>query len=134
MLERERCERLNIPYEDLGDLVIEEQLNIQKTNKEHDESLSNQLSLHVIGPLIDNYEQTIALLSKEIKQTKFQFKQQMEDCRIIVNENDDLRQQLTIKNRELLRITKERAEHASDAAGLDGEDAITGEDGKSSTD
>ena len=52
----------------------------------------------------------------------------MEDCRIIVNENDDLRQQLTIKNRELLRITKERAEHASDAAGQDGED------GKSSTD
>jgi len=67
MLERERCERLNIAYEDPGDLVIEEQLNIQKTNKEHDESLSNQLSLHVIGPLIDDYEQTIALLSKEIK-------------------------------------------------------------------
>ena len=58
----------------------------------------------------------------------------MEDCRIIVNENDDLRQQLSIKNRELLRDTKERAEHAGDAAGLEGEDAITGEDGKSSTD
>ena len=38
----------------------------------------------------------------------------MEDCRVVINENDQLREQLSIKNRELLKITKERAEHAAD--------------------
>lgn len=43
--------------------------------KKRDEALSNQLSFHVVGPLMDSYEQTIALLQKEITNTKFKFKQ-----------------------------------------------------------
>ena len=44
------------------------------TAKELDQELTNQLSNHSIGPLLDSYEVTIAQLQQELKSTKFQLK------------------------------------------------------------
>ena len=77
-LQREKCERLGIEYEEPAEIIREDQLALYKSGsadqKILEESLSNQLSFHVIGPLIESYEQTIALLQKEITNTKFKFK------------------------------------------------------------
>lgn len=65
-LERERCERLQIPYVDPAEIINEDQFYLQKQRGGDEDklehALSNQLSFHVIGPLIDSYEQTIASL------------------------------------------------------------------------
>ena len=52
----------------------------------------------------------------------------MEDCQSVVEENDLLREEVQVKNRELLRISKEKANHPDEIAqGPDGQ--IETEDG-----
>lgn len=88
----------------------------------------------MIGPLLDSYEQTIALLQKEITNTKFKFKQQMEDCEAVIHENDELKEQLQVKNRELLKISKDRMAHPGEGQIFEGDGAAAeGEDGATST-
>ena len=72
------------------DLVVSQANAVRKgaLDGEFDMELTNQLSHHVLGPLFENYEATIALLQKELDNTKFQFKSKMEDCQIVVMEND----------------------------------------------
>ena len=38
------------------------------------------LKAHTLGPLVEQYERTIAQLHKDLSKTKFDFKQKMEDC------------------------------------------------------
>ena len=92
-LKREKSEKLGIKYEEPADLVMEQQL---RADPEKEELLHTQLSVHLLGPLIDGYEQQIAQLQKELKQTKFQFRTQMEDCQEVIQENEKLRDALEI--------------------------------------
>lgn len=59
----------------------------------------------------------------------------MEDCKAVIKENDELKERLQAKNRELLRISQERADNPVDALALGGADAAVGDgqDGQTST-
>ena len=92
-MKRENSERLGIDYEDPMDLVLS-QANAVKNgvhDSEYDIELTNQLSHHVLGPLFDNYEATISLLERELGNTKIQLKSKLEECQLVVNDNDSLR-------------------------------------------
>ena len=67
----------------------------------------------MLGPLFDDYEATMALLRRDLEQTKAQFKTQLQDCQVVVLENDQLREQLAMAKREYLRIVEENRDHAS---------------------
>lgn len=64
-----------------------------------DKSLKDQLSSHVLGPLMQSYEQTIAQLQRKLEQTKFKLTQQLSDCEEVLIENTRLREQLEIQKR-----------------------------------
>ena len=63
-LKREKCERLGIEYEEPKDLVMDQ---IKKAGPEFEAELTTQLSHHVLGPLFEDYETTIALLRKDLE-------------------------------------------------------------------
>ena len=42
----------------------------------------------------------------------------MEDCQSVVEENDKLREEVQVKNRELLRISKEKMNHPDELASV----------------
>ena len=50
------------------------------------------LKTHTLGPLVEQYERTIAQLNKDLSKTKFDFKQKMEDCQQVILENGSLRE------------------------------------------
>ena len=52
----------------------------------------------------------------------------MEDCQGVIEENDRLREEVQVKNRELLKISKDRAAHPSELGSLP-EGQIETEDG-----
>ena len=79
-LKREKCERMGIEYEDPLDFSVPPKVEGDPALREQDMELTNQLSLHVLGPLFQNYEALVAQLQKEVAQTKFQLKTQLEDC------------------------------------------------------
>lgn len=60
--------------------------------------------MHVLGPLFDSYEITIAQLHADLKNAKFLLQTQLEDCKIVILENDQLREQLETTKREYLSI------------------------------
>ena len=62
--------------------------------------LKDQLSSHVLGPLIQNYESVIQTLERKLEQSKFKFTQQMQDCEEVLLENTKLREQLEMHKRE----------------------------------
>lgn len=62
--------------------------------------LKDQLSSHVLGPLIQNYEAVIQTLERKLEQSKFKFTQQMQDCEEVLLENSKLREQLEMHKRE----------------------------------
>lgn len=53
----------------------------------------------------------------------------MEDCQGVIEENDRLREEVSVKNRELLKISKDRAAHPSELGSLP-EGQIETEDGQ----
>ena len=92
-MKRENHERLGIEYEDPMDLVLA-QANAAgdgMLDPEFNLELTNQLSHHALGPLFDNYEATIALLERELGNTKMQLKSKVEECQLVVNDNESLR-------------------------------------------
>ena len=73
------AEKLQQEFEDPHDLIINDEL-------------TQLLSVHSVGPLLDTYEITIAQLQKELNDCKFRMQTQMEDCKELVHENNRLRE------------------------------------------
>ena len=104
-LRKERAERFNEEYENPDEFVIN-WLELQAqadTNQDVklDAQLVKQLSMHALGPLMDNYEQMLATLNHELAQTKERLRRQAEYSLSAVKENEDLREQLLSKTKEL---------------------------------
>ena len=109
-LKREKCERLNLPYDDPA-LKIPQLNSIGQMDDETDELLVNQLSRHILSPLIMNYEEQIAYLRRELTKSRNLFKQQLGDLGrqsdTIVAENIQLREDLEVSKREYLKLIDE---------------------------
>lgn len=129
-LKREKCERMGIEYEDPLDFSVPQHVEGDPALRERDMELTNQLSLHVLGPLFQSYEAMVAQLQTEVAQTKFLLKTQLEDCQLVVLENEKLRDQLEIAKREHLRLVEENRDHASVVRGNKAKEA----DGSEATD
>jgi hypothetical protein len=69
-----------------------------------DEEVEQTLALHVLSPLIDGYEKTVVAMQRQIDQTSFKFKQQMQDLEEVLLENNSLREQLEVSKRQFLAI------------------------------
>lgn len=64
-LRKERADKLGVKYEDPMELVMkanQAMLKSDPTAVELQQELTNQLSVHSLGPLLDDYEATIAQL------------------------------------------------------------------------
>ena len=59
-----------------------------KVDDKQSKELQSHLSLHIIGPLIESYELTIATLQRELRQSQLALKSHLEDSKQIVLEND----------------------------------------------
>ena len=73
----EKCKRHGIEFENPDDLVEELQIKLLKDDPdfmEKDRELMTLLKTHTLGPLVEQYERTIAQLNKDLSQTKFDFK------------------------------------------------------------
>lgn len=73
--------------------------------------LKDQLSCHVLGPLIQNYESVIQSLERKLESSKQKFTQQMKDCEEVLLENTNLREQLEMHKREQLAALEKTFEN-----------------------
>ena len=76
-LRKDKADKLGVHYEDPMELVMQANQALLKndpTSVELQQELTNQLSVHSLGPLLDDYETTIAQLQQELQSTKFQLK------------------------------------------------------------
>ena len=58
-----------MPFEDTDELVVESQIKMRRDDPdfiEVDKQLSSLLSQYTLGPLLDQYERTIAQLQKDL--------------------------------------------------------------------
>lgn len=128
-LKRQNCERLGIPFEDDMDVVLKEseEVMMMATTKaakvEVDQELSSMLSLHILGPLIDSFEVTIAHQQRQIRQAQLALKTHLEESKILIIENDQLREQLETTKRELASLVNLNLKHSdvTRPAGKDGD-------------
>ena len=68
-LKKEKCERHGLVFEDTDELVVEQQIKLSRDDPnfaDKDKELLMLLSSHTIGPLIENYERTIAQLQRDL--------------------------------------------------------------------
>ena len=69
---------------------------------------------HTIGPLVKEYEDHIAALTKDIKTLRLTIGQQAEIHRELMTDNEKLVANLEVKQREYLRLIEETRKNAAD--------------------
>lgn len=117
-MKKQNCERLGIAFEDDMEVVLKEseEIMIMSTTKaakvEVDQELSSMLSLHILGPLFDSFEVTIAQQQRQIRQAQLALKAHLEESKGLVLENDQLREQLETTKRELASFVNLNLKHS----------------------
>ena len=69
--------------------------------------------------MIDGYEKTLEAMQRQVDQSQFKFKQQMQDLEEVVLENNSLRQQLEVTKRQYLAIVDRNKENIDFIEGND---------------
>ena len=78
-----------------------------------DDGFAQLLGGHTIGPLVQEYENHIAALTKDIRVLKETISQQADVQRELMGENDKLASSLEVKQREYLKLIEETRANAS---------------------